>query len=157
MLHLREERGFGLGRKIVCGGASNGGYPMSSFSSDARDETDDASESIFGVDPLCCCEAEEAEGMPFATTLIMFSGCSPLMITVATPAAVASSAAMSLVCIPPVPKLDPIVATLTAFRTLLRLPRRLTFSHSDRFEDCPYTVRPHLCTGTSSPHPPVPL
>jgi hypothetical protein len=43
----------------------------------------------------------------------MFSGCLLDVITVVTPAAVAMSAAINLVSIPPVPRLDPNVVVLT--------------------------------------------
>lgn len=45
--------------------------------------------------------------------LNMLSGCLLEVMTVVTPAAVAISAAMSLLSIPPVPRLDPSVLVLT--------------------------------------------
>lgn len=68
------------------------------------------------------------EGIPRLMMSMTSAGLSELTMTVATPAAVASSAAMSFVCIPPVPKLEPGVSTLTAILascTLLTTPNLL--------------------------------
>jgi hypothetical protein len=58
-------------------------------------------------------EVDFARAMLYSIILKTFSGVLDEVTTVATPAAVAISAAISFVSIPPVPSLDPRVAVLT--------------------------------------------
>lgn len=58
-------------------------------------------------------EADFARAVLYSIILKTFSGYFDVVTIVATPAAVAISAAMSLVSIPPVPSLEPSVAVLT--------------------------------------------
>lgn len=65
---------------------------------------------------ICEDEGGEVDGRRESYSMILktFSGCFDDVTIVSTPAAVAISAAMSLVSIPPVPSLEPRVAVLTA-------------------------------------------
>lgn len=72
--------------------------------------------------------ALSAGGKAASTILMILPGVFPFRMTVATPAAVARSAAISFVCMPPVPKLLPMEETCTAFLaapTLCTAPSRL--------------------------------
>jgi len=104
-----EVNGDEKGRKRVCGGSAEGlGMKRSGFV-----EGDEAVEGV-EVDAAFALEEEmKGPGKPFSTILRMFKGVSLFKMTVATPAAVANSAAINLVCIPPVPKSDPRVERLT--------------------------------------------
>ena len=76
--------------------------------SDVGVETLDDKETDIGLD------VDFARAVLYSIILKTFSGVFDEVTTVATPAAVAISAAISLVSIPPVPSLDPRVAVLTS-------------------------------------------
>jgi hypothetical protein len=67
----------------------------------------------------------------YSIMLNMFSGCLLVVMMVVTPAAVAISAAMSLVSIPPVPRLEPsvVVLTLRRFRLVSYLSTYVCVRH----------------------------
>jgi hypothetical protein len=58
-------------------------------------------------------EVDDESRESYSMILKTFSGCFDVVTIVSTPAAVAISAAMSFVSIPPVPSLEPNVAVLT--------------------------------------------
>jgi hypothetical protein len=95
---FRSRRGVGEGVKRVCGGRKSGGAGV---------------EDEGGVGESDPSVGEVWTRVLYSMILKMLDGFLEDVITVDTPAAVAISAAISFVSIPPVPRLEPRVAVLT--------------------------------------------